>query len=300
MLATLAPNPHAECPVQDRALLSDHYENNSSPRNQADLRSLQAASAAAYAWHGDELESHRFGNKPWQSFDVFRPTVRPTRALVFVHGGRWQLNTSRETAFWAEACCDSGLLFVGLNFPSLKDAGLLAQVHAVSTAIAAALAFTDQQGIARGQVCLAGHSSGAHLALAALLPTGSEEAPAFAAGLGALLLLGGIYDLGPLRRTSHQRSLEFSEQDVERASPIRLLAQRAEDNHRVALPRTLVAVGADETPEFVRQARALHWILQWHAPAAWHAVRGAAHFDAALEFNAPRSVLRQFAVRHEP
>src|SRR3954468_7795751 len=113
MLATLAPNPHAECPVHDRALLSDHYENNSSPRNQADLRSLQAASAAAYAWHGDELESHRFGSKPWQSFDVFRPPVGPRRALVFVHGGRWQLNPSRETAFWAEACCDSGLLFVG-------------------------------------------------------------------------------------------------------------------------------------------------------------------------------------------
>lgn len=296
----MADNPHAVCPVHDTALLATLYDNNSSPRNQADLKALRAASSAAYAQR--TAETHRYGQLGWQTFDAFLPANRPVGAMIFVHGGRWQLNTSRETAFWAEAACDAGLLFIGLNFPALSEAGLLAQVDAVAEATGAALEFTDRFDIDPATVCLAGHSSGAHLALTSLLPREGREAPAFASRLGALLLLGGIYDLAPLRRLTDQATLAFSDQEVLQGSPLHLLTTMTDQGQRATLPPTLVAVGADETSEFLRQGQALHWILQKHEPIAWHAIPGAAHFDAALEFNAQHSVLRRFAflsVDHE-
>jgi arylformamidase len=291
-------NPHAACPAVDREQLTAPYDNNRDPRNQRDLQALQAASAAAYERR--PWDTVRFGPQPTQTIDVFRPARRARRALVFVHGGRWMLNTSRETAFWAEAACDAGLLFLVPNFPTLREGGLLAQVEAVTDAIAAALAHAQTRDIAPADVCLAGHSSGAHLAVSALLPRERAPAPVGLQGLGALLLLGGIYDLEPLARSAHQDTLGFSPQEVVQGSPLQRLTEYAALARRCPLPPTLVAVGAAETPEFVRQARALHWILQWHVRTEWHAIPGAAHFDAPLEFTAPQSVLRHFALHHGP
>jgi len=284
-------NPHAECPVADDGMLSALYDNNGDARNRADLQALRAVSAAAYADRAAQQESHRFGDADWQSFDVFRPASRAIGALVFVHGGRWQVNTSRETAFWAGACVDAGRLFIGINFPSRHVARLPAQVDAVRAAIEAAMAYTAGLDVAPSRVCVAGHSSGAHLALAALLRRPLDA--------GALLLLGGMYDLRPLQRTVHQQALQFDAAEVE-ASPQLVLTRAAQRNERCVLPPMLVAVGAEESSEFTRQARALLWILEQHTAAHWHVVPGAAHFDAALAFNAPHSRLRNFAHFHAP
>ena len=284
-------NPYAQCPVEDADLLGDLYDNNSNSRDRADLKALQDASLAVYADPPGLHESVRFGQAPWQAFDVFRPASPPCGALVFVHGGRWQLNTSRETAFWAASCVAEGRIFIGLNFPQRSQAHLFEQTEAVRQGIEAALDFIrGVGGIGEPRVCLAGHSSGAHLALAALLSRPVE--------IGALLLLGGIYDLQPLWRSVHQKELQFSEAEVRLCSPLQTLAKAARENRRLALPPTLVAVGSQETSEFVRQSRALHWILQHHTDARWHAVEGAAHFDAALLFNAQHSQLRHFALHH--
>lgn len=248
-------NPYADCPVQDDVLLSVLYDNNSDPRNQADLQALRTASAAAYADRAVVQETHRHGTAPWKSFDVFRPATRAVGALVFVHGGRWQVNTSRETAFWAEACVDAGRVFIGPNFPQREEARLPAQVDAVREAIEAAMAYTTGLDIDPAKVCVAGHSSGAHLALAAVL-----RRPVTA---GALLLLGGMYDLQPQRRTVHQQALQWDDEEVD-GSPLMTLTRTAQREERCALPPTLVAVGAQESAEFIRQARALHWILPRH------------------------------------
>ena len=295
-LPTKSENPFAALPAVDRQRLGALYDNNATDRNQADLKALQAASAHAYASAGASLQSHRYGTEPWQWIDVFSPPqAPPTGALVFVHGGRWQLNTSRETAFWAQACGAAGLQFFGLNFPTLAQVGLRAQIDAVASAIASAMRIAGQAGLPASSLCLAGHSSGAHLALAALLSPARPNAQP-----GGLLLLGGLYDLAPLRATVHQQALGFSEADVLQGSPLHLLAQATRQGRRLALPPTLVAVGAEESPEFVRQSRALHWALQAHVRAGFHALPAAAHFDAALEFLAADSALRRFALHHEP
>lgn len=295
--ATLSPSL---CPVTDPAVLTALYDNNSSPRNQADLKALHACSAAAFASPALVHERVALGEGEWAWADLFRPAqgLGPLPALLFVHGGRWQLNTSRETSFWARACCDAGMAFVAINFPPLSAVGLPMQVAHVAQAIAAVRLQASALNLDAAALALAGHSSGAHLALAALLRHPPAVMPS------ALLLLGGLYDLEPLRLTAHQASLGFSADDAATCSPLQLLLQ-ASPVGGLRLPRTLVAVGSEESSEFVRQSRALHEALQPHCAAGWLELPGAAHFDAALAFNAPvpSASLRTFitqALTQEP
>lgn len=285
-------NPHARCPVLDAAALTALYDNNASPRNQADLKALQACSAAAF---GSSSLAHErvtldVGDTAWA--DIFRPRQYsgPLPALLFIHGGRWQFNTSRETAFWAQACSDAGLAFVGLNFPPLSKVGLPAQIADVALMVSAVRANAAAFALDDEALVLGGHSSGAHLALAALTLHPPEVMP------WALLLLGGLYDLAPLRLTAHQAALGLTAEDAERCSPLQVLEQASAGARRLPLPPTLVAVGADESTEFIRQSRALHWALQMHTAAGWLEVPGRAHFDAALAFNdrSPRSEMLAF------
>jgi arylformamidase len=291
-------NPYRYPGSTDAAALGEWYDNNRLPRNQADLKTLQALSAEVFA--ATELAATRrdLGPGEHDGIDLVMPAgaAGPVPALLFVHGGRWQLNTSRETAFWARACAEHGLAFVGLNFPPLSQARLPAMIDAVAAAVSRVVAHAPALGIDADALVLAGHSSGAHLALASVLPVTGRQAPDWVSRLRGLLLLGGMYDLEPLRLSPHQQALALGEDEAREASPLVVLERAQADGHRLALPPTLVAVGADETVEFLRQSRALHWALQAHLPARWLALDGAAHFSAALEFNREVSQLRGFVL----
>ena len=209
------------------------------------------------------------------------------------------MNTSLETAFWARACVAQGWAFVGLNVPKLGEVGLGAVIESLARTIAAVFDAAPTLGIDAASVALAGHSSGAHLALAAALglPQGSNAgalAP-WTARLRAIYLLSGIYDLRPLLCTASDDALGFGSQEAQACSPLLRLEDGAS---LVGLPPVRVAVGAAESPEFLRQARALHWALQRTARSEFHEIAGAAHFDAALEFNAPASASRAFVRQH--
>jgi arylformamidase len=295
MPLALSSNPYADCPDVDAVRLGELYDNNRSTRNQQDLKALQCCSAAALASPTLSHKTVLLGQGEWAWVDVFRPlqaaALQP--ALLFVHGGRWQLNTSRETAFWAQACVDAGWVFVGLNFPPLSaqaapELRLPSQVAHVALAVQAVQSQAAALGLDAQALVLAGHSSGAHLALTAAL----RHPPAQA--LCGLLLLGGLYDLAPLQATVHQQSLNFSAADIKTCSPLALLHEAMAADRRLALPPTRVAVGAEETSEFIRQSRAVQWALQAHTAAELQIVAGRAHFDAALSFNEADSPLRAF------
>lgn len=102
---------------------------------------------------------------------------------------------------------------------------------------------------------LAGHSAGGHLAMVEL----QREALAAARGarrpmLGAVCSISGIYDLAPIRLGFQQPVLRISEEEVTELSPLR----RAP----AAAPPVMLAVGGEETPEFIRQQNALAALWQ--------------------------------------
>lgn len=286
-----APNPFLAPPALSDAAVAAQYDNNSAPRNASDLAALRALSAEAFAHLGGQA-THRFSAEADDWVDVFLPPGAdwPVPAMVFVHGGRWRMNTSRETAFWAAVCVRHGFAWVGINFPALGAVGLASITERVDAAIAAVFAQAGALGIDDTAIALAGHSSGAHLALSAVM-----RQAAWVGRLRALLLLGGMYDLHPLARTAPAGSLGFTVDEAVASSPLRALESMAEAGLRPVMPPVQVAVGAEESAEFVRQSTALHWRLQsLDIDSTFLAIDGRAHFDAALEFNARASVMRDF------
>jgi arylformamidase len=181
---------------------------------------------------------------------------------------------------------------VGLNFPKLGEVTLTTMVQSVRDRIAAVFDQAPALGLDADRCVLAGHSSGAHLALAAALdlPGGAAQGAAWLPRLRGLYLLGGMYDLRPLAQATPAATLGFDAAEAMRMSPLLAL----HEGPGLALPPVLVGVGALESPEFVRQAQAVHWALNLHRPSALQTVPERAHFDAPLEFNAPQSLARDF------
>lgn len=295
-------NPfHAGTDLGD-AVLARLYDNNCSPRNRGDLAQLRQISASNFAG-SHRTHVHVFGQAPHERADVFMPrTSTFCPAVFFVHGGRWRLNDSSTTAFWAGTCVAHGVAFVSLNFRKLGQASLCDIVSDVDSAVAVLLDAAPGLGINPDAVVLAGHSSGAHLALCAALGQPGDgiavmRPPRWATALQAIYLLGGIYDLLPLLRTAMPKELGFDSLQAQAMSPLLHLMRAIQDDAAVVLPPVRVAVGACESTEFIRQAQALHWALARLGQSEFHAIPGAAHFDAALEFNAPDSASRDFVLR---
>jgi len=87
MTHTKSNPPYSVCPVTDPATLTALYDNNSDPRNQADLKALQAASAKAFASSGMLHERVVLGGEQWDWADLFRPLEKPgpLPVMLFVH-----------------------------------------------------------------------------------------------------------------------------------------------------------------------------------------------------------------------
>jgi arylformamidase len=98
------------------------------------------------------------------------------------------------------------------------------------------------------QLTVSGHSAGAHLATM-LFDDASRPS-----GIKGALLLGGIYDLGPLQESFLAPEIAITNEEVERFSPI---THNFDPSVHVEL-----AIGADETPPFHRQAAAFAERLQ--------------------------------------
>jgi arylformamidase len=155
--------------------------------------------------------------------------------LIFIHGGYWQKLSAADS------------LFNGLDAKSERIA-----LHAVEYTLAphASIAEMIDECIADvsrtitelqpTRVILAGSSAGAHLVA---MCTRNEF---IASHVDGVALLSGIYDVRPLVVTPTNDPLQLSVESAAEISP-----QLLPITHVV--PRSLLAVGRHEPPEFIRQ-----------------------------------------------
>lgn len=232
-------------------------------------------SAAVHAALADRARvGLSYGPDPAQRLDLFHPGGAPRACLVYIHGGYWQVLSAAESAMPAPFWLAQGIAYAALDYrlapgPSLDD--IVADVRAAGR-------FLRENAVALGldaaRLVVAGHSAGAHLAAMALL----DAEPAFAAGV----LLGGVFDLDPIRRCYVNDALGLDEAAVARLSPLR----------HAAPGRPLVVAWAErDTDAFKDQSRAL--------AAAWGGVvppfeqAGRNHFDSPFDLAYPGTALFQ-------
>ena len=223
----------------NRAAVPDH------PRWLAYYPQASAEARAALAPQTDL----RYGAGPKETLDLFLPAGPARGTFVFIHGGYWRAFDKSDFSFVATPFVAAGLAVAVVNYdlcPSVSIATIADEVRRAARWIV-------REGAAHGahpdRIVVGGHSAGGHLT-AMLFATdwsayGLAEPP-FAGGVS----LSGVHDLAPMVQFApYDADLKLDAAEAARLSPV-LLAPRTH-------APLVLAAGADETSEFIRQTRLL-------------------------------------------
>jgi arylformamidase len=244
-----------------------------------------------------EPEVHSYGEGRGETLDLFRTQRENAPIQVFVHGGAWRTLSKRDSAFPAEHFVRSGAHFAALDFAVLPFVALDEMVSQVKSAIAWLYRNAAALGADRERIFISGHSSGAHLAAAAITADWREEFDLPVEIVKGAVCCSGIYDLEPVRRSARNRYVQLDERQVEALSPIRQVG-------RLACP-LVIAYGEHESDEFKRQARDFAAAIERDRaavaalPAAVELVEGAGlnHFEIINTLGSRTGLLGQLALR---
>ena len=234
----------------DQAALDAAYNQAAYAANRAQLIARRVRnSALARARIGEPEHAAYDGDATIEGLDIYRCRREQAPVFVFIHGGAWRAGLAAEFAEPAEMLLAAGAHYVVPDFSWVQDAGgnLTVPADQVCRAVAWVYRNAGRFGGDPGRLYLGGHSSGAHLAAVALTADwpGRFDLPADLIKGG--LLVSGMYDLEPVRRSARSQYVKFDDATVAALSPIRHL-------DRLHAP-LVVAYGTLETPEFQRQSR---------------------------------------------
>jgi arylformamidase len=227
----------------------------------------------------------RYGRGVRETFDLFLPAGPPRGTFVFIHGGYWRALDKAEHAFVAPPFVAQGLAVVVLNYDLCPDVTIGDIIAQITRAIAFLLRDGARHGVPATPLVVAGHSAGGHLA-AMLLATTAAALGWSSHPITAAVSVSGVHDLEPLVQFSYNVDLKLDVGHARAWSPVHHAPQTGAP--------LLLAVGRDETSEFLRQAD-----LLWDAwpgnrpPAATEPLRipDRHHFSVVFDYAEPESAL---------
>jgi arylformamidase len=189
-----------------------------------------------------------YGPSEYERLDIFRAAAANAPVNVFVHGGAWRRNKAADYALQAEPLIRAGAHAVIIDFINVEQAGgdLFPMYEQVRRALAWTWRNAESFGGDRARFYISAHSSGSHLA-ACVLTRGWREEDLPQDFCKGALLLSGMYDLEPVRRSKRSTYVKFTDAMVETLS-----SQRHLDGLHTPL---ILAYGTCETPEFQRQTQ---------------------------------------------
>lgn len=243
-----------------------------------------AESEAARAALGPQLDL-RYGPGPKETLDLFVPPAPARATFVFLHGGYWRALDKSDHSFVAPPFVARGIAAAVVNYdlcPAVSIADILAECRR-------ALVWLVRNGADHGanpqRIVVAGHSAGGHL-VAMLYATDWAAEGLPRDPLAGGVSLSGVHDLAPLVLFSYNVDLKLTDAEAARLSPVHYPPQTKAP--------LLIAVGADETSEFLRQARLLWDAWPANRPAGAHAplfLPARDHFSVVADFGNPDSEL---------
>lgn len=190
-----------------------------------------------------------YGEGEEERLDIFPATSRGRPVLVFIHGGYWQRLDKADYSFVAEGFVPVDVNVVTVNYGLAPKFGMDEIVRQMRASLAWIWRHAGDFGANRNRVYVCGHSAGGHLTAMMMMTQWS----AFERGLPSDLVKGGcaisgIYDLEPIRLCHVNDALHMSKAEARRNSPIFMIPPTEAP--------LILAVGDDETDEFLRQQEA--------------------------------------------
>ena len=258
--------------------------------NQMQVVGRMVASSGSMRARIGEPQAFRYGPSAIEQLYYYPPGVPNAPIHVHVHGGAWRQRRVETILFPAEAFIRAGVGFAMFDFTAVDETGgdLVPMLEQVCAGLAWLARHARQLGGDPGRLFVSGFSSGAHLASAAMASDWTTRG--FARNpFKAALLFSGVYDLRPLRLASSFSYIGFTDEIEDRMS-----AQRHAD--RIDIP-TLIAVGAQETPELLRHAEAFAGALEAAGkPVQRLRCEGHNHYEMMESLGHPYSPLGRAAI----
>lgn len=190
-----------------------------------------------------------YGDSEAERLDIF-PAATPRRPiLVFIHGGYWQRLDKADYSFVAEGFVPADVNVVTINYGLAPKFGMDEIARQVRASLAWTWRHAGDFGANRDRIYVSGHSAGGHLTAMMMMTQWS----AFERGLPSDLVKGGcaisgIYDLEPIRLSHVNDALHMGKAEARRNSPIFMIPPTEAP--------MILAVGGDESEEFLRQQEA--------------------------------------------
>ena len=253
------------------------------PNMQTVLQALAAAGAQVQA-RQTTWQRLAYGPHAVEHLDWYRCGVPEAPVLLFIHGGAWRSGQARDYAFFVDWALAAGVDVVIPDFHAVTEVD--GDLHVLYRQLQTAWRCVgDHLGPRPRPVHLAGHSSGAHLAAC----LGVD--PLVAHRLHSLTLCSGLYELEPVSLSARSQYVRFTDDTLAALSPLRHLTH-------LHAPVTVLC-GSHESPEFIRQAQALHSALQARRhDTRWVWGEGLNHFEILASLQSPQGVLAQSLQAH--
>jgi arylformamidase len=246
--------------------LNRQYNNRlNAPDHERDLQRWELLSREAEKKY-PLIKNIAYGELPDEKLDIFPSEQANSKTLVFIHGGYWYKHIAADFYLIAEAFRPYGFTTVVINYPLMPGYSLDQLVISCRRSID-----WVQKNIARyngdpGQIYVAGHSAGGHLA--SMMMTGEEPNRS----IKAVCAISGLYNLQPVQLSYVNETIDLDSETALRNSPVNLFPV-------VSCP-LLLAVGANESAEYLEQSRELYtsWSKQ-KANLELLEIPGADHFS---------------------
>lgn len=232
----------------DQKALDDAYDQAVWASNQEIVTGRRGPASAEAMKHIAPPQRYAYGPTEIEKLDVYNCGAANAPVAIFAHGGAWRRGKASDFAGQAEIFLNAGAHYAVLDFASVDElkGDLLAMAGQVRRAVAWVWKNAASFGGDPGRIYLFGHSSGAHLGGCAVTADWSRYGAPQNLLAGALLC-SGMYDLAPVRLSKRSEYVSFTDEIESELSAMRHL-------DRIACP-LMIAVGTNESPEFIRQSR---------------------------------------------
>ncbi|WP_444913027.1 alpha/beta hydrolase [Microbulbifer sp. ZKSA004] len=185
-----------------------------------------------------------YGDSPGEKIDIF-PAKSPTAPVfVFIHGGYFRALDKKQYRYIAKPFVEAGCTVALVNYDLAPAVSVKEIIEQNIKAFLWIYKNIDRWNGNPSNIVVCGHSVGAFL-VAKILEF--EWTPEVRSSISGAIMLSGLYDLTKMRQSYLNESLRLSEDDVTNLSPI--------FGDIRCFTKAIVAVGDDETAEFIDQSK---------------------------------------------
>jgi len=229
-----------------------------------------------------------YGTLPREQLDIYPSQQHYVKTLIFIHGGYWHKSGKEDVQFIAKAFRDYGITTVLINYPLAPAVS----VDQISVSCREAFHWVCQNIAAYhgdpGELYIAGHSAGGHLA-AMLLATDWKHFNLMTDVIKGVCTISGLFNLIPISLSELNQVLNMDTEMALRNSPVQLLPA-------TQCPLSIV-VGSNETDEFLDQSKELYACWKESIPVEIEQIQGLNHYSIVEAMLDQESYLHQAILR---